>query len=339
MTATHNPPHLSASNIGAATKRGLFWIPGDKTPTPFGTAMRGPLFVEWESPEEVTQPFPLILIHGGGGQGTDWLATPDGRPGWASEFVKAGFAVYVIDRPGHGRSPHHPDVLGPAAPPFPFEAAQAYFAPTGPQAVGHTQWPWGRELEDPEMAQVYSGMGFFMTDLAESQELDGARLASLLDLTGPAVLVSHSAGAPGGWMAANKRPDLVRAIVSVEPMGPPFAEFPGLGPISYGLTYAALRTEPPLDSPTELQENPSAYQVPGLTGTPIQIVTGGASPTAPGGPDTVKFLAALGADAELMHLPDHGIEGNGHGLIFEMNSSETAQLVINWIQALDARPA
>jgi pimeloyl-ACP methyl ester carboxylesterase len=178
-----------------------------------------------------------------------------------------------------------------------------------------------------------------MADLAQSQELDGDRLARLLDLTGPAVLVSHSAGAPGGWLAANKRPELVRAIVSVEPMGPPFAEFPGLGPIPYGLTYAALHTEPPLDSPSELQENPSGYSVPGLTGTPIQVVTGGASPTAPGGPDTVKFLAALGAEAELMHLPDRGIEGNGHGLIFEMNSSETAKLVISWITGLDARPA
>lgn len=339
MTATHNPPHLSATADAVTTKRGLFWIPGDTVATPFGTAMRGPLFVEWESPEQVTQPLPLILIHGGGGQGTDWLTTPDGRPGWASEFVQAGFAVYVVDRPGHGRSPHHPDVLGPVAPPFPFEAAQSYFAPTGPAAAGHTQWPWGRELGDPEMAQVYSAMGFFMADLAESQELDGNRLAQLLDLTGPAVLVSHSAGAPGGWLAANKRPDLVRAIVSVEPMGPPFAEFPGLGPIPFGLTYAPLRTEPPLESPSELQNDPSSFRVPGLSGTPIQVVTGGASPTAPGGADTVKFLTAIAAEAELTHLPDRGIEGNGHGLIFEKNSSETAKLVIGWITALEARSA
>ena len=33
------------------------------------------------------------LVHGGGGQGTDWTGTPDGRPGWAQRFVEAGFAV------------------------------------------------------------------------------------------------------------------------------------------------------------------------------------------------------------------------------------------------------
>jgi hypothetical protein len=28
------------------------------------------------------RPFPVVLVHGGGGQGTDWMETPDGRPGW-----------------------------------------------------------------------------------------------------------------------------------------------------------------------------------------------------------------------------------------------------------------
>ena len=61
----------------------------------------------------MTQPYPIVLIHGGGGQGTDWLGTPDGRPGWATFLVQEGYAVYVVDRPGHGRSPYHPDVLCP----------------------------------------------------------------------------------------------------------------------------------------------------------------------------------------------------------------------------------
>lgn len=336
MKSPHVPPHQSGLTAATTSRRGIFWIAGENVTTPFGTAPRGPLFVEWESPEEVTRPYPLILVHGGGGQGTDWLSTPDGRPGWAHEFVKAGFAVYVVDRPGHGRSPHHPDVLGPVAPPFPFEAAQQLFAPTGSAAEAHTQWPWGREIDDPEMVQMFSSMGFFMADLSGSQELDGDRLARLLDRTGPAVIVSHSAGAPGGWLAANKRPELVRGIVSVEPMGPPFATFPGVGPMSYGLSFAPLSTEPALSSAADFQSDPSRFKVPGLTGTPIQIVTGGASPNAGAGPETVEFLRAVGAEADLLHLPDQDIEGNGHGLIFEKNSSDTAKLVIDWISGLDA---
>ncbi|MGH3626159.1 MAG: hypothetical protein ACRDRL_01740, partial [Sciscionella sp.] len=76
-------------------RRGQFWIPGERVDTPGGTVARAPMFVQWEAPPSVTQHCPLVLVHGGGGQGTDWTGTPDGRPGWATRFVEAGFAVYV----------------------------------------------------------------------------------------------------------------------------------------------------------------------------------------------------------------------------------------------------
>ena len=46
---------------------------------------------------------PVVLIHGGFGQGSDWFTTPDGRRGWASLFLEQGYKVYVLDRPGQGR--------------------------------------------------------------------------------------------------------------------------------------------------------------------------------------------------------------------------------------------
>jgi pimeloyl-ACP methyl ester carboxylesterase len=327
------PPHERADVKPITVRSGFFWVPGDLVETPYGTASRGPLYVAWLAPEQVTGRFPLVLVHGGGGQGTDWLGTPDGRPGWAFDLVNAGYAVYVVDRPGHGRSPHHPEVLGAPTPPFPLEGASALFAPAGVEDA-HTQWPWGRGFTDAEFAQMYSAMSFFMADFPASQDLDGDRLAALLEQTGPAVLVTHSAGSPGGWLAANRRPDLVAGIVAVEPMGPPFAEFPGLGPITYGLTYAPLATEPPLDDTAQLREDPSRYRVPGLADKPVLVMTGGASPNAHGGPPTVEFLTAVGARAELLHLPDKGIEGNGHGLVFEANSAEVVRPVIEWIEAL-----
>jgi len=33
------------------------------------------------------------------------MSTPDGRPGWRTLLVQRGYAVYVVDRPGYGRSP------------------------------------------------------------------------------------------------------------------------------------------------------------------------------------------------------------------------------------------
>ncbi len=43
----------------------------------------GPMYVAWEAPDPVAQPYPIVLIHGGATQGTEWLDTPDGRLGWA----------------------------------------------------------------------------------------------------------------------------------------------------------------------------------------------------------------------------------------------------------------
>ena len=66
------------------SRRGIFWVGVERSETPFGTVPRGPMYVQWEAPVEVRHPYPLVLIHGGGGQGTDYLGTPDGRPGWAT---------------------------------------------------------------------------------------------------------------------------------------------------------------------------------------------------------------------------------------------------------------
>ena len=81
------------------SRRGFFWTGIERVQSPFGTVVRGPMYVEWEEPVEVTQPYPIVLIHGGGGQGLDWLQTFDGRPGWAPLLVERGYKVYVVDRP------------------------------------------------------------------------------------------------------------------------------------------------------------------------------------------------------------------------------------------------
>ena len=46
--------------------------------------------------------------------GTNYTGTPDGREGWAQNFVRAGYAVYVVDQVGKGRSAYFP-VTGPQA--------------------------------------------------------------------------------------------------------------------------------------------------------------------------------------------------------------------------------
>ena len=329
MTAPHTSPQAPPLN----SYRGHFWVPGEPVGTDVGTAHKGPMFVEWEVADPETAKPPLVLVHGGGGQGTDWLRTLDGKPGWARYFVEAGYPVYVVDRVGHGRSPYHPNVIGPMGAPFPYEAAVGLFAPPD-NSEQQTQWLWGREPGDEGFDQLVAGFGPLPSDLGYSQELDADRLARLLDTIGPAVLVTHSAGGPVGWVTTDRRPDLVKAIVALEPLGPEFVEFPGMGALQWGLTAAPITFDPPLESLEAVRNStPEQRRIPALVGKSIVVVAGGASVFAEFAPQVVETLKHAGAEAEYLYLPDKGIEGNGHAVQLEANAAESAGPVIEWIGA------
>ncbi|WP_107093101.1 alpha/beta fold hydrolase [Streptomyces sp. MMG1121] len=332
------------------SRRGHFWITGERIVQGGETYQRAPMYVEWEAPERVSRPYPVVLVHGGLLQGTEWLDTPDGRPGWAQRLVEAGYAVLVPDRPGHGRSPAHAEVVGaPPGHPFPYEDGRRVFFPLadGPRSTHgrvdgveeHTQWPFD-PADDAALDAFIAPFGPLPADLAASQELDADRLARLLDRIGPSIVVTHSASGPDGWLLADRRPDLVTAIVTVEPLGPAFATTPGIGTLDWGLTAAPIRYDPPLASAGEVREaDPAGLRIPALTGLPVAVVTGGASAFAAAGPAIVEFLRTAGAAAERLHLPEHGVHGNGHGLIYELNSDAALTPVLRWLDTKLAQTA
>ncbi|WP_322101910.1 alpha/beta hydrolase [Paraburkholderia sp. J41] len=317
------------TSLARTVRRGHFWIPGDRVEHDGRTYQRGPMYVEWEAPETVTRPYPVVLMHGGGFQGTEWFDTPDGRPGWAQRFVEAGYAVLVIDRPGHGRSPFHVLTLGDMGPAFSYEGGQHIYFPGDDER--HTEWPFASD-DAKAMDEFIAGYGPLPADLALSQTLDSDRTATLLDRIGPAILITHSASGPDGWLVADRRPTLVKAIAAIEPMGPPFADIPNIGPMIWGPVAAPLRFEPPVaDAAAVRNAAPGSLRLPSLVGLPILIVTAEASAFAAASPPTADFLNAAGASAELLHLPDHGVHGNGHGLIYEKNSDDALAPVLKWL--------
>ncbi|CDG39672.1 putative exported protein [Asaia bogorensis] len=275
------------------------------------------------------RPYPIILMHGGGFQGTEWFDTPDGRPGWAQRLVEAGYATLVIDRAGHGRSPLHTDITGAMGPPFSYESArEIYFPGTDPR---HTQWPFAVD-DEGALDDFVAGYGPLPADLCASQTMDADRIATLLDRIGPAILLTHSASGPEGWLVADRRPSLVRSIIAIEPMGPPFATIPNIGQMTWGVAAAPLAFEPPVQDATILQASaPGTYRLPSLTDVPILIVTAEASAFAAASPPTAAFLNDAGGSATVMHLPDHGVYGNGHGLIYERNSDAALAPVLAWL--------
>ena len=324
------------------SRRGFFWVGVERGSSPAGTVARGPMYVYWEAPEEVRHPYPIVLIHGGGGQGLDWLGTPDGRPGWASYLVREGYAVYVVDRPGHGRASLHPDVLGPMGPPFTYELARFLFMPPGsegtapnPTAELHTQWPGDGEIGDPALDQFLASAGPMLQDFAATHALEGARGAELLDRIGPAIVMTNSAGGPAGWVTADARPGLVKAIVAVEVLTA-FFDNPDLGvSLDWGLAACPLTYDPPVSDPAKLRNPDSQHKLVNLQGVPIAIVTGEASFMGLGDADTVAFLQRTGCDVEHVRLADHGVHGNGHLMMMERNNREALQPILDWLQKHD----
>ena len=289
------------------------------------------MYVSWEAPEQVTQPYPLILVHGGAMQGTEWLDTPDGRPGWAQRFVEAGYAIFVVDRPTQGRSSFSPEVIGNIGPAFAYEEGEEVFFPAKTLAQ-HTQWIF--EAEDSDSLDGFiAAFGPLPEDIALWQKLDQERLTALLDRIGPAVLITHSASGSDGWLVADRRPDLVIAIVTVEPMGPPFGKTPNIGELSWGLTAVPVTFDPPRASPEEVRAADAAtLRIPALEDLPVAVVSGEVSPQSKYAPQMVEFLKHAGAAVKALHLPDLGIHGNGHGLIYEKNSDATIQPVLRWLE-------
>src|SRR5215471_19667461 len=101
-----------------------------------------------------------------------------------------------------------------------------------------------------------------IADFTKQQVLNRDALLALLDRIGPAILLVHSQAGAFGWPVADARPDLVKAILAIEPNGPPFhgLEFVGApdffkeGPIAlaYGITSVPLTFAPAVKDPAEL---------------------------------------------------------------------------------------
>ncbi len=314
-----------------SSRRGQFWIPSERFEAGGKTYQRGPLFVSWEAPERSPRAFPIVLIHGGAMQGTEWMDTPDGRPGWAQRLVEQGYVVFTVDRPTQGRSPFSPELIGEMGPAFTYEEGEEVFFPAK-AAAKHTQFPVDPK-DDQALDAFIAAFGPLPADIELWQTLDADRIAKLLDRIGPAVLFTHSASGSDGWLIADRRPQLVAAIVSVEPMGPPFGHTPNIGTLSWGLTAAPLSFDPPQASPESARAaDPASLRVPTLTGIPVAIVSSETSAQSAYAPKMVDFLLHAGASAELLHLPDFGVLGNGHGLIYEKNSDEALQPILQWLE-------
>jgi pimeloyl-ACP methyl ester carboxylesterase len=367
LCLTAGAPGVTAEPFKPTGPAGYFFVGGHYETAKDRTTASGQMFVTYRAPEPVTQPYPVIMVHGTAQTGTNFLGTPDGRPGWADRFVANGFAVYVVDQVGRGRSGGDAETYGPYAR-LPVEDLETVF--TGqerfglyPEAKLHTQWPGGPGVRgNAAFDQFYLSQVPYIASALKSEELVDPALIALLEKVGPAILLTHSQAGVFGWAVSDQRPDLVKAHVAVEPNGPTFYDIRFKGGDSwyervgdararpYGITRVPLHFEPPVSGPADLtvvqaetaaapdkircwlQAEP-AHRLPNLARVPAVIVTAEASFRATMDDCTAAFLEQAGAKPDRLRLAEHDIHGNGHMMMLESNSDAVADAIIGWVES------
>jgi pimeloyl-ACP methyl ester carboxylesterase len=274
------------------------------------------MYVGFQLPADKTHPHPLVLVHGGGGQSTDWFSTPDGRDGWRDYFLAAGFDVYWVDRPGYGRSPTNADYgelgAGGNSQIITF-LARAENWPG--DAASHT---------DPS---ILAWLASSPPGPYAGNAIAAADISVLLERIGPAILITHSAGALSGWWAANLNPGKVAGVIAIEP---------GANNVTSRMR-EGLSFDPPLpDNFTQvkdaddcgLQPEGAVSRLPNFIGKPIHFVGSELGLIAPL-PCGIKSFAQAGVEVKYTYLPDLGFTGNGHFMMAETNNGELAQVIID----------
>jgi pimeloyl-ACP methyl ester carboxylesterase len=304
------------------------------------------------------------MFSGGGQSGLNYTGTPDGRAGFRDYFLRRGFAVYICDQPSRARSPHHPET-GQLTRHSTARVEQQFTAPSRsklwPQAHLHTQWPGEGVAGDPVFDQFYAQNFPSLASFPQQQALNRDAGAALLDRIGEAILLTHSQSGTFGWLIADARPDKVKAIVALEPSGPPVHDMATKGapdwfddgPFTkpYGLTAQPLAYDPPLKNGETLsfvrQEKADAAdlmrgwlqaeparRLKNLSQVKVLVVQGEASYHAPYDHNTVAYLRQAGVPTDFIRLADLGVRGNGHMLMMEKNNGEIAGVVIDWLEKL-----
>jgi pimeloyl-ACP methyl ester carboxylesterase len=316
--------------------------------------------VEVLRPARVTRKYPLVFIHGASQTATNWIETPDGRPGWADYFLGRGYLIYLVDQPARGRSAWHPSTNGPlqilSASDIERRFTASEIGGNWPQAKKHTQWPSDSPNKgrrgDPVFDAFYATQVESLASAVETQTLIQAAGSALLDKIGPAIVVTHSQSGPFGWLLADSRPNAVKGIVAIEPTGPPFQNAVTNEDMSrpWGITDIPLTYDPPVKAAIDLAKVREAKpDAPDLTacwkqtdpprrlvhlqGIPILVATTESSYHAVFDHCTAKYLTQAGVKNTFVRLEDQGLHGNGHMVMLERNNMEVAAFLQKWIAA------
>ena len=354
-------PTFSTADIAST---GFFYVGGHYVGEPGKEVMDGAEYVEVMVPKKIRRQYPLVFFHGAGQTATDWLQTPDGRPGWAYYFLKQGYVVYMVDYPARGRSAYVPDADGKltirTAPDLSKIWTDLPEVGDWPQAKKYTQWPGEGpnkgKMGDPVFDSFARTQVQFLTGITQDKLNLDAHIALLEKIGVPVILIGHSQGGNFAFQVADARPKLVRALIVAEPGGPQIENvntskqaYTGRKGMVWGMTALPLRYDPPVNDPAELQprleaqsdgpglvpcylQKEPAHRLINLKDIPVLDVSSEASYHRVFDSCIPKWLNQAGVKTTYVKLEDVGLPGNAHEMMLEKNSDGIAKFFQSWIE-------
>jgi len=354
-------PTFSTEDIA---RHGFFYAGGKYLGEPGNEIMGGAMYVEVMVPKKIRHPYPIVFLHGAGQTGTDWLQTPDGRPGWAYFFIKHGYTVYMVDYPTRGRSAYVPNVDGALTIRTAPQLSQIWTALTElgdwPQAKKYTQWPGTGQNKGKMGDPVFDNFAKTQVQYLGGGGQDKLVLdagTALLDMIGtPVILITHSQGGAFGWEIADAKPQLVKAIITAEPAGPPIQSvdtakqvYNGRPNLPWGVTSLPVHYDPPIQNESQLQveletkpdgpalvpcylQKGAPHKLANLTHVRVLDVSGEASYHRVFDSCDAKWLNQAGVKTDYVKLEDAGLPGNGHEMMLEKNSDGIAAYFEAWLE-------
>ena len=314
------------------TDRGSLWL-GGETVRSSAPASSGPpfikpgdeivvnkTFVQYLHPESTDKASPpVIMVPGGGLLGTQYDTTPDGREGWVTHFLRENYPVYMIEQANRGRAGYVADEINAIINTLKSGEVPKIEDP----ALGLFQWTnetaWTRWGIGPQLGSVHPNSRYplesseqlfasfvpvFVNSTSAKAQVDG--IIATLEHTDSGILLTHSLGGLEGFSAALKRPELVKAIVTVEPVACPKTD---LEPLAKIPVLALFGDNFELRPEANMQARQDGCQA------------------------MADALKAMGGRAEVLSLPeDLNIIGNSHVLMMETNNEEIAKIIMEWLK-------
>ena len=266
------------------------------------------MYVQYVRLSEPKAKYPLMMWHGGGLSGVTWETKPDGSAGWQSYFLHAGHDVYLSDAMERGRASwaRYPEVF--KTEPFFRTKEQAWTI----FRIGPVYEP------DSGVRREYAGQQFptssfdqFMKQAvprwgSDNNAATQAAYDAYVKKQCPCVLILHSQASSFGFTAALRHPDLIKAVIAVEPSGRIDAnveELKVMSTIPHLFIWGDFLNEVPLWRDT-LVPALKSYQ---------------------------DELKQAGVPITVWRLPEMGISGNTHMMMMDKNSDKIAAMIQRWM--------